>query len=80
MGMAYFNQEETQRFQDSVLERVREMERMLDTQVLEYYRNDRVDSYDDYKENLQGLHNYLKRAYQTLDRLLNEIESRQRSS
>jgi len=78
--MAYFNQEETQRFQDSVLERVREMERMLDTQVLEYYRNDRVDSYDDYKENLQGLHNYLKRAYQTLDRLLNEIESRQRSS
>jgi hypothetical protein len=72
--MAEFNRDEAQRFQDSILLRVREMERVLDREVLEYYRNDRVDNSEDFYENLRGLHNYLKRAYDTLDRLMNDIE------
>ena len=74
--MADFNREDAQRFQDSILARVRETERMLDREVLEYYRNDKVENAEDFYENLRGLHNYLKRAYSDLDRLMNDIEWR----
>lgn len=74
--MAEFNREEAQRFQDQIINRVRELERMLDTEVVQYYRADAVDDETDYYENLRGLKNYLREAYQRLDRLLTEIEQR----
>lgn len=66
----------SQTFQTYVIERVREIQRMLDREVVEYYRADRVDDEADATENLRGLHNYLKRAYKSLDALLTEIENR----
>jgi uncharacterized protein YbaP (TraB family) len=74
--MATFNREDAQRFQDDVLSRVRDMERMLDTEVNTYYRNDPVDDENDYYENLRGLDNYLRDAYKRLDRILTDIENR----
>lgn len=52
------------------------MELMLDKEVLQYYREDRVDSAEDYYENLRGLRNYLRDAYQRLDRMLTDIDRR----
>ncbi|MEK7554389.1 MAG: hypothetical protein AAB518_00160 [Patescibacteria group bacterium] len=74
--MANQNLEEADRFQREVLERVQEIQRMLDREAIGYYRNDRVDDRQDAYENLRGLHTYLKRAYQELDRLLTDIERR----
>lgn len=74
--MADFNLEEAQRFQGEILTRVRDMEQMLDREVLQYYRADQVDSEDDYYENLRGLRNFLKDAYSRLDRMLTDIERR----
>ena len=76
--MDEFNRDEAQRFQASVLERVLAIQRMLDREVVEYYRADRVDDRRDAYENLRGLHNYLKRAYQDIDRLLTDIERREK--
>lgn len=78
--MAEFNREAAQSFQDGIIIRVRDMERMLDREVLQYYKSDQVDNYADYKENLQGMHNYLKRAYAEIDKLLTDIEWRQNNS
>lgn len=74
--MAEFHREEAQQFQSGILNRVREMELMLDKEVLQYYREDRVDSAEDYYENLRGLRNYLRDAYQRLDRMLTDIDRR----
>lgn len=74
--MAEFDLQSAQEFQSRVIERVRQMERMLDAEVIAYYREDRVDSEQDARENLRGLHNYLKRAYKDLDRILTDIEYR----
>ena len=74
--MAEFDAENAQAFQSRIVERVREMERMLDRDVVAYYRADRVDSEADARENLRGLHRYLKQAYQEIDRMLDEIEKR----
>jgi len=68
--------EGAQAFQNKVIERIREMERMLDSEVIAYYKADRVDDETDARENLRGIHNYLKRAYRDLDQLLTEIERR----
>jgi hypothetical protein len=76
MHMADFNLEEAQQFQTETLSRVREMQRMLDTEVTAYYSRDRVDNEADYYENLQGLRNYLKDAYGRLDRVLTDIDRR----
>jgi len=75
--MADFNLEEAQQFQSRIIDGVRETERGLDRDVLQYYTNDRVDSETDYYENLKGLHNYLKIAYHRLGDLMTEIEGRQ---
>lgn len=74
--MAEFNLEEAQAFQNRIIDRVRETQRMLDRDVIEYYRQDRVESSQDMYENLHGLHNYLKRSYDELGRLMTEIENR----
>ncbi len=74
--MADFNQERAQEFQSSVISRVREMQRMLDAEVVQYYTSDRVDNEADYYENLRGLRNYLRGAYQRLDQILTDIDSR----
>ena len=74
--MAEFDQENAQAFQNRVIERVREMERMLDSEVIAYYREDRLDDEEDARENLRGIHNYLKRAHRELDQLLTEVEHR----
>ncbi len=76
--MADFNQERAQEFQSSVISRVREMQLMLDAEVVQYYTSDRVDNEADYYENLRGLRNYLRGAYQRLDQILTDIESRLR--
>ena len=74
--MAEFDIENAQAFQNEVIERVREMERTLDREVIAYYQDDKVDNAEDARENLKGLHKYLKDAYASLDRLLDEIEKR----
>ncbi|OGE79413.1 MAG: hypothetical protein A2751_05255 [Candidatus Doudnabacteria bacterium RIFCSPHIGHO2_01_FULL_46_14] len=74
--MPEFDRHAAQAFQNRIIERVREMERMLDNEVIGYYTEDRVDNEADARENLRGLHNYLKRAYQDLDRLMTDIENR----
>ncbi|OGE83792.1 MAG: hypothetical protein A2846_00075 [Candidatus Doudnabacteria bacterium RIFCSPHIGHO2_01_FULL_49_9] len=74
--MAEFDTESTQAFQSRIIERVREMERVLDREVIVYYQADQVDDAADARENLRGLHKYLKDAYQSLDRMLDEIEKR----
>ena len=74
--MAEFDKESTQAFQSRIIERVREMERVLDREVIVYYQADQVDDAADARENLRGLHKYLKDAYQSLDRMLDEIEKR----
>ncbi len=74
--MAEFDPSGVQEFQSQIIERVRELERMLDRDVIAYYQADRVDSAEDARENLQGLHRYLKTAYQSFDRMLDEIERR----
>lgn len=74
--MPDFNLSDAQAFQNRVIERVREMQRMLDREVVGYYRADQVDNEQDARENLRGLHNYLKRVYKDLDQLLTEIERR----
>ena len=75
--MAEFDLGSAQGFQNQIVERVREMERMLDKEVIGYYTQDRVDSQEDASENLRGLHTYLKRAYTDLDRLMTDIERNQ---
>ena len=74
--MAEFNKEEAQRFQDHILDRIRELERMIDRDVTGYYRSDRVDDENDCYENLRGLHKYLRDAYHRLGEILNDIERR----
>ncbi len=74
--MADFNLAEAQAFQSRVIERVREIERMLDSEVIAYYRADRVDNEADARENFRGLHDYLRRAYRDFDQLLTEVEQR----
>lgn len=74
--MADFDIENSQAFQREIVERVREIQRMLDREVIAYYQADRVDDGADARENLRGLHRYLKKAYQDLDRILDEIERR----
>ena len=76
--MADFNKEEAQQFQSSVVARVRDMQRMLDTEVVQYYNNDRVDNEADYYENLRGLSRFLRDAYQRMDRVLTDIDNRLR--
>ena len=74
--MADFNRESAQEFQTGIVNRVRDMERMLDTEVVQYYTADQVDNEADYYENLRGLRNYLRDAYQRLDTILTDIDSR----
>lgn len=74
--MAEFDTDNVQAFQSRIIERVKEMERVLDREVVAYYQADRVDSAEDARENLRGLHKYLKDAYVSLARLLDEIERR----
>lgn len=74
--MPDYNLSEGQAFQRSILERVREMERTLDREVLAYYQADPVDSFQDAQENFRGLHRYLRSAYKTLDSILDDIERR----
>ena len=76
--MADFDKDEAQQFQEETIRRVREMQRMLDSEVTQYYRNDPVDNEKDYYENLRGLRTYLRDAYQRLDRILTDIENRLR--
>ncbi len=76
--MAEFNLDDARQFQSSILERVRGMERVLDREVLEYYRADGVHDEEDFYENLRGLHTYLKRAYDALDKMLDDIEYRRK--
>ena len=74
--MTEFDLRSAQEFQDHVITRVREIEQVLDREVIAYYQADRVDDEQDAGENLRGLHNYLKRIYRDLDVLLTEIEKR----
>lgn len=74
--MAEFNLSDAQSFQNRIIERVRETERMLDNEVIAYYKADQVDSEENMYENLRGMHNYLKRAYADLGQLLTDIEYR----
>lgn len=74
--MAEYDQEEAQKFQDDIVRRVRETERMLDTEVIQYYTNDRVDGESDYYENLRGLRNYLRDAYRRFDQMMIDIDRR----
>lgn len=74
--MADFNIERAQEFQSGIISRVREMERILDAEVIRYYTDDRVDNEADYYENLRGLRNYLRGAAQRLDGMLVDIDSR----
>jgi len=74
--MSDFNVQEAQAFQRGILERVRAMQRDLDRDVLAYYQADPVDDLADAQENFRGLHRYLKSAYRTLDRILDDIEKR----
>jgi len=74
--MADFNKDEAQKFQSEIIERVQETERMLDRDVIEYYTSDRVDSEEDYYENLRGLHKFLKEGYFRIGQLLSDIERR----
>ncbi len=74
--MSDFSLSEAQQFQDRTIERVREIERNLDRDVITYYVNDKVDDESDARENLDGLRRYLRAAYQQIDVLLTDIERR----
>lgn len=74
--MPPFNKESAQAFQSSIVSRVRELQRMIDQDVVHYYTRDRVDDERDYYENLRGLSRFLGNASQRIDGILRDIRSR----
>ena len=74
--MDNFNAQDAQNFQDRTIQRVREMERMLDEQVVNYYQGSRLEITEHAYKNFHGIHDYLKKAYRDLDQILTDIERR----
>ena len=74
--MSDFSIQNAQQYQDSLVQRAKDMRAELEREVINYYTDDRVDNEADAKENLRGIHRFLKDIYKRLDKILYEIEGK----
>ena len=72
--MADFNIEESKKYQNQLIDQLRTIRNEMDRDVINYYFTDGAHGENEARENLQGIHRYLKDVYQKIDRMLTDIE------
>lgn len=69
-----FDKEAAYAHQDKILNRVRDVRNSINQNVIDYYASANIDSEEKFKENMQGIHRYLRDAYNWIGQILNDVE------